>query len=535
MKRLNKKRLEELHPKEREEYLHKFDAVRELKRVNPLYFFNHPTLGTHPQHKLQMEFLMLQIRSKCIFGGNQSGKSYGGAGDDAIQLVERRFIPPHLMPAKKWEPPFYCRIFSADLSHQMFQIQEKLQDLLPKEELINGKWKDSYNKVHRILYLNSGSKVEFMSYDQETKSLGGVTIHRVHYDEEPPKRVWDESQPRLSINHGDEIFTMTPQEGLSWTYYDMWLASGGEDDNYEQHLWINEDEKKASVVIDIDDNPYLTKEAKEDTIKGYSDEVKRARKSGRFVHFAGMVYGEFKDNEHVVSLIKEDDPLSRKPFSHSLRRREAEKGVRVPEANVVVAIDPGLLKTGVVWGAFDENNFVTVFDELYVSDWTIKDVCLEIQRINAYHEIKPIYYVIDPHARDRSKQTGRSDQSEFTKYGIYTMLGQNAVQAGINEVKQRLRDRSLVISSSCVNLIKEFHVYRWKEPSIRTDEDAKPEPIKSQDHLLDALRYMAMCRPYLPVYAESDARNPLERLMDEHKESVRNPQPLSEFGGGVFL
>lgn len=525
MKRINKKKLLELSVPEREEYLSAIEEIQDLKRMNPLYFFNHPTLNAKPQHQRQMEFLMLKIRTKLIFGGNQSGKSYGGAGDDVVQAVHKKYVPPHLLPAKKWNPPFKCRCFSADLQHQMLQLQEKIRELLPKEELINGSWRDSYNKQHRILHLNSGSIFEFMSYDQEIKSLGGVTIHRVHYDEEPPKKVWEESQPRLSVLGGDEIFTMTPQEGLSWTYYDMWLESGGEDDNYEKWLWVNEKEKKASIVIDIDDNPYLTEESRKDTIKGYSSEVMKARKSGRFVHFAGMIYSEFKDNEHIEDFYGVDD----KPYTPAALAKSKRA------AHIIVGIDPGLIKCGVLFCAVDEENNIHVFDEIYKSDWTIEQICDEIKRLNAWHEVSPMMYVIDPHARDRSKQTGRSDQSEFTKNGIYTILGQNAVQAGINDVKTRLRDNTLSVSSNCRYLIREFHTYRWKEMSHRIEQDQQPEPIKKDDHLLDALRYVCMSRPYAPVLKDDEKLTWQEKLMKEDIESKGKKEPLSEFGGGIYL
>ena len=39
--------------------------------------------------------------------------------------------------------------------------------------------------------------------------------------------------------------------------------------------------------------------------------------------------------------------------------------------------------------------------------------------------------------------------------------------------------------------------YRWKQPP-RTGEDGPQKPVKKDDHLLDALRYAVMSRPYLP-------------------------------------
>jgi phage terminase large subunit len=150
--------------------------------------------------------------------------------------------------------------------------------------------------------------------------------------------------------------------------------------------------------------------------------------------------------------------------------------------------------------------------------------------------IKPQYYIIDPHARDRSKQTGRSDQYEFTKNGIYTILGQNNVQTGIDSVKQRLKDKKLYIQSNCENLIREFKIYRYKEQSKKIEQEVSAEPIKKDDHCLDALRYIVMSRPYAPEEVEKDERTWDEKWMDEDKEKTSiGDQTSSEFGQAIFL
>jgi phage terminase large subunit-like protein len=520
MKQIDKKKLRSLPATQQEEYKRRLESIAEYKRINPLYFYNHPKLSTKQPHEKQLAFHSLNIRSKAFFGGNQSGKTTAGIADDLIQAVDIEILPAHLKPYKKWFGVFKCRIFTPDLSDTMLVVQDKIRDLVPLPELLGESWDSAYDKVNRFLRFKNGSWFQFMSYEQDIQKLGSATLHRIHYDEEPPKKVYEESQPRLMRYEGDQIFTMTPLQGMSWTYNDVWIASGG-NDNSNEFVFTNDKNKMASVIVDMDDNPYLTEGAKEDTLRGYDAVMRKARKEGRFVHFAGLIYNEFNESIHTEIPLNEEGQIEEKPF--------ANKNV-----NVVVGIDPGLVTTAVVWAAIDEDNNVVIFDELYVSNWTIKEICEGIHRMNIFHEVKPVYTVIDPHARDRSKQTGRSDQSEFTKYGVYTILGQNAVEAGINEVKQRLRDEKLVVYKNCKNLIKEFKVYRRKEQTQRSEEDIGMVPIKKDDHALDALRYLVMSRPYLPTTEIEDNRTTLEKIMDEDKENAGNPSPGSEFGQAIY-
>jgi phage terminase large subunit-like protein len=524
MKRISKEAIERLAPEEQQRVLKRMELMREYKRVNPLFFFNHPTMSARPVHQKQMEWINTQIKIKALFGGNQSGKTTGAIADCLIQAHDIDVLPEHLKPAKKWHGAFKCRIFTPDLSDTMYTVQQKVKDLVCQTQLIGDSWDSAYNKVERLLRFKNGSFFQFMSYDQDLQKLGSATLHRIYYDEEPPYKVFEECQPRLTRYGGDQVFAMTPLQGMTWMYKDIWEASGGDDTDFTKWKFINPVEKKACVVLDMEDNPYISQENMEDTLKGYSAESLRARKEGRFVHFAGLIYTEFREKEAVIPQRVE------KPFAAPLLR------ARDRQANIIVGIDPGLRFTAVLWAAVDEDQNMTIFNELFVSDWTIQEICKQIHMENQFHIIKPMYNIIDPHARDRSKQTGRSDQSEFTKNGIYTILGQNNVQTGIDAVKQRLKDGKLVIQSNCENLIREFKIYRYKEQSKRIESEVSAEPIKKDDHCLDALRYIVMSRPYAPEYDYKDERTWDEKWMDEDKETASIPEvPASEFGTAIFL
>jgi hypothetical protein len=53
---------------------------------------------------------------------------------------------------------------------------------------------------------------------------------------------------------------------------------------------------------------------------------------------------------------------------------------------------------------------------------------------------------------------------------------------------------SLYIFSNCINIIREFETYRWKEKSVTQAQDLnEPDvPEKANDHAMDALRYFAV-------------------------------------------
>src|ERR1019366_1626520 len=86
--------------------------------------------------------------------------------------------------------------------------------------------------------------------------------------------------------------------------------------------------------------------------------------------------------------------------------------------------------------------------------------------------------VIDPASRNKSHQTGRSDQQEYADHGVMTIAGQNSVSAGINRVKERLQTEGrLVVCAGCEELLGEFRRYRWSKSS-RTEDESKEAPVK---------------------------------------------------------
>ena len=483
----------------------KQDEARALLATLEREYKRNPLLRYEP-HPKQAVFHASHAALKAFLGGNRSGKTTAGILDDLIQAIDRGAVPPSLMEFKKWEPPFYCRIIAPDfISTMEGVIFQKLKEWCPPEQLVGGSWAKGYDKARRRLNFKNGSWFDFLSFEQDLDKFGGAALHRVHFDEEPPRSIRRESLMRLIDYGGDELFTMTPLHGMSWMYDEIWEP------------WQHEKLRDAIVVtVDMDDNPHLNQATKERVLAGLTNEERSARKSGLFVHFAGMIYSDFDRTRHVTRELTE-----------------------MPKAyKVYVGIDPGIRHmAAVVWVLHTPDDVMTVFDELALQGMTVAEVAKAIHIVNTKHKIVPNSYWIDPAAQNRSTQTGRSDQQEFVEHGIIAIPGQNSVTAGINKVKERLQTDRLMIAANCGTTIDEFRKYRWK-PLSRSQDDPKEEPVKADDHLLDALRYVVMSMPVVPDNLPIDVyETPVEKALREDMEgkNYRKIKPINTDMGAIFL
>jgi phage terminase large subunit-like protein len=467
-------------------------AIREIeerREQDPLAFYE--------PHDKQQAFHSFTSRIKFLSGGNQSGKTTAGLADDVIQAIDRDALPEHLRQYKKFEAPFLCRIMAESFPVLETTLIQKLQELLPKDQLVGGSWRSAYEKDLRVLHFKNGSKFFFQTYEMDVKKMGGATLDRVHYDEEPPLAVFNECRMRVAVREGDQLFTQTPVQGLSWTYDALWQKRGTE---VSERVWKGDGIE--TVVVRMEDNPSMTAEAIELAVAGMSEEEKAARKEGRYVALHGLIYGDFREDRHVVP----ERPI--------------------PEnCNVVVGIDPGYKHpAGVVWIYLTPDDTMVAFEAQRFSQNTARQVCERIHQINDQYEVSPLYYVIDPSARNHNHETGRSLQMEYADNGIVTIAGQNAQKAGFNRVRERLQKDTFFVRANCVDLIDEFKSYRWKKPP-RSGEDTREAPVKLGDDQMDALRYAVMSRPYVPEDTFRSDETALQRMLREDIESYSS-QPV---------
>lgn len=92
---------------------------------------------------------------------------------------------------------------------------------------------------------------------------------------------------------------------------------------------------------------------------------------------------------------------------------------------------------------------------------------------------------------------------------VEVVKNKDSIQTGINKIRELFKRGKLRIHKSCVNLINELETYSY--PEKRQGANEYENPIKENDHALDALRYALSTNNANNVMtAEQRARNFLE-------------------------
>ncbi|MBS1894320.1 MAG: hypothetical protein JST59_23720 [Actinobacteria bacterium] len=445
---------------------------------NPLWLYNDPE-GPGKFHEKQYKFNLVQappLGIKAMIAGNRSGKTYCCCADDVIQLVRREYVPPHLLPAKKFDAPCHIWVGAPKLSKHADTIVPLFRRLIPKAELKDGSFDKSYSAQERIIRLNSGSTIGLKTYDQDTDAWASAAVHRIHWDEEPNnargRDLRSEARGRLVSTGGDEILGMTPILGIS-----TWAN----DDVYERR----DDPAVTVMSMSMSDNPWNDPLAIRAYLEGLTDEERRAREHGEFVHFGGVFFPEFRASLHQV----------KPPEKENISGQE-----------IVVSIDPGLVNTAVIWSAWDSDNAGIVFAEHFPSTTDVPEIAAEIRKRNREWGIKTEpSYIIDPSYRNLTTRI-HSDavQANYAREGIFVAPGNHDRRSGIMEIWKRLRAKTskgepsptLLISEDCPELVKQIVRYR-RDPNAADEWQAVPQDSHTRFDLVDAMRYGVMSRTWM--------------------------------------
>jgi phage terminase large subunit-like protein len=491
---------DDLTPEELEEVQGQLVAVDQLVEKNPLWGFR-PFGSRGTQEGAQVAFLghrptPTDVDIKMGIAGNQSGKTTIGIVDDLIQLCDRSALPPWLQQYKFWDPPFKLRVVTMDLNTHLHGVFiPKFQELCPKDQLKGGSWDDAYNKTRRVLEFKNGSSVQFLSAEQSREVHQGWTGDRIHFDEEPPPPhgydIYRESRFRVMARQGQLMFTMTPLLGLSWTYDELWTRRN---DPAEQVF---------GVQWSLIDNVEIPNSAiKREIAACRSEREYRARILGDFTSFRGRVFEQFDESKHLIE--RPDRKI-------------------IQDLDVIVGLDPGLSKGGVVWCGFDKENRMVVFDEFYFSnvpmvspDKQVHTVVQQIRMVNAKWGIKPLFYVVDPASRIRDMVTGtESVMTTMIREGFVTVPGENDRMQGILELWGRLEANppALVVSKTCTNWLHErdrYLVHQDEEGGESRPKTGKGATFSTlgPDHLMDPTRYVAMARAWGVAPSRSSTARP---------------------------
>lgn len=397
-------------------------------------------------------------KTRIIFGGRRSGKTQWGAVEcvwAGLGIHPFGIYPP---------PPLQIRICGMDLNAGVKGILvPTMYSWLPKSA-VKKFWAEE-----KLLELVNGTLYDFKSYDQDLEKFEGAARDLVWMDEEPPKEIYQSNYYRTLYagSNGKLLITCTPLHGMTWIYDDLY-------DNPEAVPPYVDYEH-----VSIFENPHLDKAAVEATLKdpAMRDSIEAAM-YGRFISKTGLVYKEFDDKIHVK------EPLA-----------------KVPDENmIVVGVDPHSRNPhGVIFCMLDRENVWTVFDEIMSDDVRTPEQVVNAIKAKIPGRWPPQLAVMDTYGNAEQSISGMSLKEYFNnKLGFHTIDAHKDVNQGMLQIKTLLdpgEDKlpRLYVYRNCVQTLREFRHYVWDDWARRKERrDPKEKPVKKDDHLLDALRYVVM-------------------------------------------
>lgn len=301
------------------------------------------------------------------------------------------------------------------------------------------------------------SRITLKTYDQGRARWQGETLDFVWFDEEPPEDIYFEGLTRTNARNGIVTLTFTPLKGMS--------------EVVRRFL----QEKPAGTVVTnmtIYDAEHYTPEQRDAIIATYPAHEKEARINGTPTLGSGRIFP-----------IADDDI--------------AEGQIRI-EAHWprIAGIDFGWdHPTATVWVAWDRDNDVAhVYDAYRVKEAT---PLIHAQAIKARGEWIPVAWPHDGLQHD--KGSGEVLATQYRKHGVAMLKekathapdkakgqkegeGGNSVEAGIQDMLERMQTGRLKVARHLADWFDEFRLYHREDGKI----------VKINDDLMSATRYALM-------------------------------------------
>lgn len=177
----------------------------------------------------------------------------------------------------------------------------ELKKFIPYEQIEKDITARSQNLVvRRPPGLSSRTTVfEFRSSKQEMQDLGKIQLSSAWHDEETPKNIREECKYRLLAENGDEVFTVTLTNPLSYVYDELWQRASVvyRTKSIREKFGQPEIERRktgnpqiAAIQMATDDNPTLTRDAIERLFEEDDEATQLLRRYGVPAHVTGRVH-----------------------------------------------------------------------------------------------------------------------------------------------------------------------------------------------------------------------------------------------------
>lgn len=291
---------------------------------------------------------------------------------------------------------------------------------------------------------NEGESIVFLRGWESVETLRGQQFDFLVIDEVASMRNfwmnWQEVlRPTLTDTKGEVLFISTPK-GFNH-FYDLYNLEGKDKDYKSFHFTTY-------------DNPYIPKE-----------EVDKARLELTEDRFAQEYLADFRKTEGLVY----------KEFNRELHLFDKDV-----QGELLGGVDFGFTNPAAVLQIVkDKDANYWVKDEWYKTGRTEPQIAEYVASCK-FNRVYPDPE--NPSAIEALNQKGIRI--------VEVVKGKDSVMSGVNRVREMFKSNRLKIHRSCINLISELETYSY--PEKQGGHNPQENPVKENDHALDALRYVIM-------------------------------------------
>jgi len=377
-------------------------------------------------HPNQLKLLKDQSRFKVIVCGRRFGKTTYAVNT----LIKQALLTPDGL---FW---YVAPTYKQAKNIAWTMLQRSLRQL--PEELVH-----KVNESELFVEIGNGSRIAIKGADN-ADSLRGTGIHGVVMDEyqDTKPSVFDEViRPMLTDYKGWGIFIGTPK-GFNH-FYDLFTTLA------PKRNW-------STYRFTSFDNPLIDPK-----------ELEEARKTTPENKFAQEYLADFRKQEGLV--YKEFD-----------REKHVYKEAKINSAETILGVDFGFTNPAAILTILkDKDRHYWVSGEYYKTGRTTAQI------IEYCQSQKPTLVYPDPAEPDRIL--------EMENAGLNCREVIKDVATGIDRLHELFKAGRVHIHESCTNLIWELETYAY--PDTRNinpnalNRNLKEDPIKENDHAVDALRY----------------------------------------------
>jgi phage terminase large subunit len=305
-----------------------------------------------------------------------------------------------------------------------------------------------WNKTNNTMTLCNSSQIIFRSCEVGAEHLKSLNLDGFGLDE--PVDI-DESiflmlQGRLrgiNTKHHMGILTGNPGGFDSWVY---------------KYFFDRRNPDYISIQTNTYDNIYLPQDYIRSMEESFDSDYARRYIQGYWGSFEGLVYKDFDKEKHVGE-------YSKMAFNNHIAGYD--DGYRNPACLLIAGID--------------SNNKLFVLHELYLKNFTSGEISYQVQDLYKKYGVRKIF--CDP--------SGLNAIETFKRDRMYALDADNSKKgegSGISKLKTLFKTDSIFIDKSCVNLINQLQSYRYEKD--KASGNYNEEPVKKDDHAVDALRYL---------------------------------------------